>query len=352
LRVLVSNVTSYKAVVIINFLKKSYKDIFIVGIDSILLSKIFHISSINRYYYVKFDKNYIQSIKDLIIKNRIDIFLPTHSSEMTMVLENKLKLNKTLDYYSNIDKFNKINDKDSLSTLCKQLNIPTPKKFSKLSVANGPCVVKPKVSAGSKGVYYLKNKNDYEQFFKKNKNCKNSIIQQYVRGAGAGYSLFSSKGKIIIGHGHIRLAEYPVSGGSSVYRKSFNDDRMIDISKKIISHLQWSGFAMIEFKIANNGDLYLIEINPRIWGSINQGLINGINYFSCILGKADNIKRTNINYRTYLSPLIYLSFFYYLINLNFKPIIHFLKSIKKNKADVNFFTQIRAWISILLRYLT
>ena len=49
-RVLITNITGYKAVVIASFLKKNYNDIQIFGIDSNNFSKIFHTNSIDKYF--------------------------------------------------------------------------------------------------------------------------------------------------------------------------------------------------------------------------------------------------------------------------------------------------------------
>ena len=64
-----------------------------------------------------------------------------------------------------------------------------------------------------------------------------------------------------------------------MYREPFDDDRMVECTKKILEKTHWSGFAMFEFKLTEDNEIYLIEVNPRIWGSINQGLKNGFNYF-------------------------------------------------------------------------
>ncbi|MHA1396066.1 MAG: hypothetical protein ACTSRZ_21385, partial [Promethearchaeota archaeon] len=163
------------------------------------------------------------------------------------------------------------------------------------------------------------------------------------------YSVYAINGKIKIGYGHIRLAEFPVSGGSSVYRESFYDNRMKEIAEKILDKIKWSGFAMFEFKLTPKGDLILIEVNPRIWGSINQGLQNGVNYFKLIIPRpcVKGYKKKYI--RTYLSPQIYLSFFMYLLKGNFKPIIYFFRNFRSNKADINIFSDFRGWVSVVLR---
>ena len=182
---------------------------------------------------------------------------------------------------------------------------------------------------------------------------KDIIIQEYIQGEGVGYSVFAKKGKIVSGFGHKRLAEYPVSGGSSVYRENYENEEIRSVSEKIVIATQWSGFAMFEFKLTPDNEIYLIEVNPRIWGSINQGLQNGVNYFEEILGKSTLVRNTDkVNIKTYLSPLIYLSLLKYLQHVNFKPLLTFIGNVFYNRADVNIFSDFKGWFGTILRKLT
>ena len=105
---------------------------------------------------------------------------------------------------------------------------------------------------------------------------------------------------------------------------------------------------MFEFKKTKSNELYLIEVNPRIWGSVNQGLQNNCNYFESLLGKGQMPLR-NKACKTFLSPLIYLSIAGYALKGNFLPIYTFLKNMGQNKADVSFVEDPLGWISILAK---
>ena len=125
---------------------------------------------------------------------------------------------------------------------------------------------------------------------------------------------------------------------------------MVDIASKIVGHLNYTGFAMFEFKLTSENEIFLIEVNPRIWGSVNQGLANGVNFFEGILGKADKlISKTKREKKTYLSPLFYLSLIKYVAKFEFRPIYYFFKNIRNNKADVCLFNDPRGYTSLLLR---
>ena len=48
--------------------------------------------------------------------------------------------------------------------------------------------------------------------------------------------------------------------------------------EKLLKEVPWSGFAMFEFKRTASGELFFIECNPRVWGSIGDGLYRNKNY--------------------------------------------------------------------------
>lgn len=78
---------------------------------------------------------------------------------------------------------------------------------------------------------------------------------------------------------HQRLREYPITGGPSVAARTIYHEKVYHYGKKLLDSLKWHGVAMVEFKInPKSGDIYLMEINPKFWGSVELGLAAGINF--------------------------------------------------------------------------
>lgn len=346
MKVLIGDSSSYKAIVLAKYIHKNYENIEVYGFDS---------RNFTRYFYSKyFRKNFIvkdgslTEIKNLIKKISIDVFIPVINSELANYWKNRDLFGRTLDYLGSFSTYDILNDKVKLYNVAMKLGVPVPLKYENFEIAQFPFVVKPTNLSSSKGVIYVRNISDLPT----NVDASQLMIQQYVEGFGLGYSFYCKDGQIISGYGHKRLAEYPISGGSSTYREEFNDSRLATYSSLIVKELGYTGFAMFEFKYSKEGNIFLIEVNPRIWGSVNQGLTNGTNYLESILGPASLVTvRSKKTVKTYLSPLLYISLFRYLLSFQFKPIFYYLGNIGSNKADVSLFGDLKGYFSLILRKL-
>ncbi len=78
---------------------------------------------------------------------------------------------------------------------------------------------------------------------------------------------------------HHRIREYPVTGGASVCAESFYEEELKGLGMKLLDHLKWEGVAMVEFKKDNKDGKYkLMEINPKLWGSLELAITAGVHF--------------------------------------------------------------------------
>ncbi|HET9364061.1 MAG TPA: ATP-grasp domain-containing protein, partial [Candidatus Angelobacter sp.] len=105
------------------------------------------------------------------------------------------------------------------------------------------------------------------------------LQQQYVQGRGVGAEFLFDRGKKVWHFVHERVHEYPLSGGASSYRRSMGPpDALLRDAEKLLTSLNWHGVAMVEFKMNASGQYWLMEINPRLWGSLALSLDAGVNF--------------------------------------------------------------------------
>jgi hypothetical protein len=265
---------------------------------------------------------------------------------MDLLLGARAALGSTLAYWGDLEAFRRLDRKDDLAVLARDCGVEAPETFASLEAARAPLVAKPVRSSSARGVRYLRDAAAVAAF--RPPADQPYLYQSYVAGEGVGYSVFAREGAIVKGFGHRRLAEYPVTGGSSVYREGFESPALVAAAQRLLAATRWSGFAMFEFKRAPDGRLFLLEANPRIWGSIHQGLAAGVNYLEPLLGPATI--PADPRRRTYLSPVAYAAFLFYLARGRSGPFVDFVRHLPRNRADVAW-TDPGGWLASLLRLL-
>jgi protein-tyrosine-phosphatase/predicted ATP-grasp superfamily ATP-dependent carboligase len=183
-------------------------------------------------------------------------------------------------------------DKEKTWQLARDLRIPVPASILFSSTAEigtagqFPVVLKPthsKVMLGSElstlAVAVVKNEAERQKHLR----CWLPVTpvqqQQYVSGRGVGVELLFDHGKKVWHFAHERVHEYPLSGGASSYRRSIMPPaNMLLDADRLLTALKWHGVAMVEFKMDARGQYWLMEINPRLWGSLALSLDAGVDF--------------------------------------------------------------------------
>jgi len=183
---------------------------------------------------------------------------------------------------------------DNWQTLqtAKACGIPAPESFCPQSLAEvadlgrsrqGPWIIKPRKGSGSRGLQYVEHHNDLETCYRKvASQYPSPIIQERIpaggQGVGVSFLLDRCSQPLAI-FCHRRLREYPISGGPSTLRVSFRDDRLIEQSLRLLTALNFTGVAMVEYKLdTRTGEYVLMEVNPRFWGSLPLAIHAGVNF--------------------------------------------------------------------------
>ncbi len=104
------------------------------------------------------------------------------------------------------------------------------------------------------------------------------LLQEYYPGVGYGVELLLYQGRPLAAFQHRRLREVPINGGASAFRESVPLDPVLyDYAGRLLAPLNWTGLAMVEFKVGQDGPK-LMEINGRVWGSLPLAVLSGMDF--------------------------------------------------------------------------
>ncbi|MHC8440594.1 MAG: ATP-grasp domain-containing protein [Candidatus Eutrophobiaceae bacterium] len=354
--ILITDISSYKAIVIARFIKTHYKEIRIVGADCRRILKRIHTKHVDDAMQlprpIGGGQNYISALQEAIRNRDVDVLMPVSSSEIRILMESRELFGNELSHMGEREAFRVLDDKARFYRLLGKLSLPHPKVYDSLDSAPLPLVAKPRIGSSAGGVFYLKDRVSLARYQARHgKNQQDVIMQEFIKGQGVGFSGFFQDGEILTGYAHQRVAEFPATGGSSVIRSGYSYpdlERMIEMVGVVAREVRWTGFAMFEFKRTKAGELFFIECNPRVWGSMHQGLAAGVNYFHHILGEPD-VQPQVWGGRTELFPLSWVSLGQSLIGLRMYAAMRTFKALCGNRLDVNPMRDLGGFISMLAR---
>lgn len=170
------------------------------------------------------------------------------------------------------------NDKAQLAALATEAGVPVPESYqpedeNDFFKYEYPLVVKPVfgekqgLSAAQRYVIARTPQQAQQAYRQFTFDGAPPVVQKYLEGGGYGYSVIADRGEIINAICHKRLREYPISGGPSTCCVTVDGGFLKKYAESLIKALNFTGPAMIEFKMDKQGHPYLLEINPRLWGT-------------------------------------------------------------------------------------
>jgi len=266
------------------------------------LSRYFRSKYINKQFSIhspvdnfrKFENDLLKLLNSI----KYDCILPFGFATTVAISKIKNRLNR----YTNIGvaDYNIINlahDKEKLQLHLTKNGFQVPKiyeykRFSDLKCIDlkFPIVIKARKGCGvEKGVRYAKNFNELKYYYNEItmntsmntdlEDFSKPLIQEYIPGKIHDALFLFNKGKMKAALTQIREVTYPLSGGVGVNNITTYEPELIKYGKEILEFINWHGPCQVEVKKdTRDGKYKLIEINPKLWGTLDLSIKAGINF--------------------------------------------------------------------------
>lgn len=144
-----------------------------------------------------------------------------------------------------------------------------------------PVVVKPRQGAGRIGVSVCESPAELEATYAATHERHGPVLlQEYIPNGGERgvYTLYDDA-ELKAVTVQRRLRTDPPEGGTSTLRETVADPELVSLADDLLSGLDWHGVAMAEFRLdPRDGDPKLMEINPRLWGSLALSVAAGVEF--------------------------------------------------------------------------
>lgn len=241
---------------------------------------------------------FVDAVERRVREWAIDVIVPVAEPSLLALLAVRDRLAGVILPFPDIDVFRALSDKQRVLAAAAEMGIPTPEQRvlsrpdqdpGTLAEAIGyPLVLKPYRSvAGDIGnthkleVRHAANPEELAERVRAYPPAAFPILlQRRIEGPGIGVFLLAWEGRLRAVFAHKRLREKPPAGGVSVYCESVAPPwGLVASSRALLEHFGWSGVAMVEYKVDSSTGLpYLMEVNPRFWGSLQLAIDAGVDF--------------------------------------------------------------------------
>ena len=242
----------------------------------------------------KYPDKFRDFLFEYLSKNKHDILLPLRSTVVPVISDNRDELAKLAAFVMPEKRMLEIalSKAETFKAAADTgITIPAtsyPKSLNDVdefaASCDFPVVSKTSYGAGSRGVFYHDDPEALRKYCKGYLESPGAetnplILQEFIVGPGCGFFGLFDHGEIKTYFMHRRIREYPITGGPSVLAESFYNESLMKDSLRLMSHLNWHGICMVEYKYSKaKGKFVLMEINPKFWGSSDLSIHSGIEF--------------------------------------------------------------------------
>lgn len=247
---------------------------------------------------LKWPDRYVDEVAELSGRLAVDVVLPMTEPSLLALLPERQRLKPAVVPFGDYDSFSRLLDKDDVLRRAPRHGIAVPSQVrldrpdseerSSVGELRFPVVLKPSRSVGvSEGgrksveVTHVTNPSEFEaELARQTPASFPLLVQERIGGLGVGIFLLLDEEGVAARFAHRRLREKPPSGGVSVLRESIRpEESLFEKARALLEDFGWTGVAMVEFKVSEeSGEPYLMEVNPRLWGSLQLAIDAGVDF--------------------------------------------------------------------------
>ena len=230
---------------------------------------------------------YTEALLRELETGRYDYFFPVFEEVIPLSLHRERMLAVTKTLLPDFDTIMTLHDKTKLAELAETLDIDTPETFVPHSreeaddfirTIDHPIVIKLQRSSGAAGFRIVREPDTRQiakQYFdvvKVNRldEAHLPMIQRFIEGPTICSLELADQGELIAQLLIRGIRTLPRPSGTTVYRETVSLPACEEASRRIIKHLNWTGFCAFDYVLDTaTGRPFLVDGNPRVTGSVD-----------------------------------------------------------------------------------
>ena len=232
-----------------------------------------------------------EQIRSLLKTGNYDVVVPTVDFSAEIVSKHKEEFSKYAKVVSNdYDVYDIAGDKQKTMEVCMANNIPCPITLSNVKsveevIDSGikfPIVVKPRVGYGAVGFHKIDSRQGLEKLTKAMPEIFDGcVFQEYIPQTGLQYEcamFIDNNNEVKTSLVFSKNRWFPVTGGSSTLNITVEYPEIVESCTALLKKINWRGAADIDLIFdPRDGVAKIMEINPRVSGSVKICFVSGVN---------------------------------------------------------------------------
>jgi len=237
-------------------------------------------------------ENFINCLINNIKQRNVDVLIPV-LEETFLFSKYKNEIEKNVKIViPEYEQILTVHNKDKWVPIATQLGILSPKSYlvsdikkdmSLLRDIRYPALLKPKQGGGGWAILELNSVLEAKNILLSDTYSDHLLdhffIQEKIIGGTHCVAMLFCQGSLRGKVAYQQLRQYPVKFGQAVLRESIRSEIAEEHLESLLIYLNWHGVCQADFVVEEStGIPYLVDINPRFWGSLAQSIASNVDF--------------------------------------------------------------------------
>ncbi len=300
-KVIVTYGRSWQALAIVRSLGRKGIDV-VVGEEAPFATCFFSKycrSSFRHPSFVENPDGFLDRLEEVVIQQKPEdpnepyVLIPVHK-ETWLVAKHRERfephIRMALSPYENLQL---VHDKGRLAKLALELGITIPETrffeniddlYRAVPDLTFPQFVKVREGAAGVGIRKVDSPDELIKAFRefvegyKLEPEEYPLVQAGVPGHDYCVTALFNQGEPIASMTYRNIRAFPRDTGAGSLRETVRLDEAEESAQRLLGHLNWHGIAELDYRKADDGPAYLIEVNPRFFGGLPQSVAANVDY--------------------------------------------------------------------------
>lgn len=247
-----------------------------------------------------------EQVRALLKTHAYDLVVPSVDFSAELLSRNKDEFSKYARIASNeFNVYSIAGNKNETMNVCESIGVPHPKTLQNIESLEAieesdirfPVVIKPSVGYGAIGFKKVDTLEDLKELLKNNTDFSDYVIQEYIPQTDLQYEcamFLDDNNEVKTSLVFSKNRWFPVNGGSSTLNVTVLRPDIVDSCTKLLKAINWRGPADIDLiQDPRDGKAKIMEINPRVSGSVKICFLSGVDQAKQMLELAYHEKVTH-----------------------------------------------------------